>query len=93
MRLSERRVQFIAQQIADGLLKNRRVRYRGNKNKYVAEIGRVILEDLRIEDEIDREAEERIRRMKRDIPEGSAEWMAIYQQEKEQLARRRNYTI
>jgi hypothetical protein len=93
MRLSEARIEFIATQIAEGLQQKRRVRYRGNKNKFTAEIGKVILEDMRIEDEIDREAEAHIRKMKRDIPEGSPEWVAIYQQEKEELARRRNYQI
>ena len=93
MRLSEERIEFIANQIADGLQQKRRVRYRGNKNRFVAAIGRVILEDIRIEDEIDREAEAHIRKMKRNVPEGSAEWVAIYQQEKEALARRRNYQL
>ena len=93
MRLSEERVQFIAQQIADGLQQKRRVRYRGNRNKFVAEIGRVILDDVRVEDEINRAAEQSIRNIQRDIPEGSAEWEAIYQQEREKLAARRNYQL
>ena len=93
MRLSEDRINFIATQIADGLIKNRRVRYRGNRNMFIAEIGKVILEDIKIEDKIDKEVIQRIRRMERDIPEGSAEWQAVYQREKEALAIRYGYEL
>jgi hypothetical protein len=53
----------------------------------------VILEDLRIEDEIDREVVDMIDSMQRKLPHGSAEWQAVYMQKKEEVARRRNYIL
>ena len=93
MRLSEDRINFIATQIGEGLLKQRRVRYKGNVNRFIAEIEKVILADIRTGSDIEREAERAIRRMQRDIPEGSAEWNAIYQQQKEEIAARKGYNL
>jgi len=91
MRLSENRISFIAQQVAKELLDHQLIKFSGSRVILEAEIAKVILEDLRIEDEIDREVTEMISKMKRKIPPGSAEWDAIYQQKKEEIARRRNY--
>lgn len=91
MRLSEDRIHFIAQQIAKELTEKKMVEFRGSRVVLEAEIAKVILEDLRIEEEIDREVVEMIEKMKRNIPQGSAEWSAIYMQKKEEIARRRNY--
>jgi hypothetical protein len=91
MRLSEERIHFIAQQVAKDLLDKGLVRFGGSRVVLEAEISKVILEDLKVEDEIDREVVEMIGKMKRDIPQGSAEWNAIYAEKKEEIARRRNY--
>jgi hypothetical protein len=93
MRLSEDRIHFISQQIAKELLDQKLLTFGGSRVVLEAEIAKVILEDLRIEDEIDREVVEMIEGMKRNIPQGSAEWQAIYWQKKEEVARRRNYVI
>lgn len=91
MRLSEERIHFIAEQVAKELLAKGLVKYGGSRIVMESEISRVILADLSIEDEIDREVVEMIEKMKRNIPPGSAEWTAIYQQKKEEIARRRGY--
>lgn len=91
MRLSEKRIQFIATQIVDELLSRKEVTYNGSRMAFEAEIARIISDDLKIEDEIDQEVVEMISKMKRNIPPGSAEWDAIYQQKKAEIARRRNY--
>ncbi|MCX7019658.1 MAG: DUF507 family protein [bacterium] len=93
MRLSQDRINFIAQQVAMELIDKGYVKYSGSKVLLESEIAKVILEDLAIEDEIDREVVDMITSMKRNIPAGSAEWNAIYWQKKEEIARRRNYTI
>lgn len=93
MRLSEDRIHFIAQQIARDLVDKQLIAYGGSRVVLEAEIAKVILEDLKIEDEIDREVVEMIGNMKRNIPQGSAEWQAIYWQKKEEVARRRNYVV
>ena len=91
MRLSEDRITFIAHQIAEELVSKNLVKLGGSQLVMEAEIARVIASDLKIEEEIDREVVEMIDSMKRVIPQGSAEWQAIYSQKKEEIARRRNY--
>lgn len=91
MRLSEDRIHFIAQQVAKELLEKNLVKFGGSRIMLEAEIAKIIMEDLQIEEEIDREVVEMIGKMQRNIPPGSAEWQAIYSQKKEEIARRRNY--
>jgi len=91
MRLSEKRIQFLARQIVDELLAQGEISYSGSRLVLETEVARIISDDLKIEDEIDQEVAEMISKMKRNIPPGSAEWDAIYQEKKAELARRRNY--
>lgn len=93
MRLSPDRVLFIAEQITDALLKQRKVRYRDNRNKLTAKIEKVIADDMAILAKIDAEAEKMVRNIQKDIPEGSDEWNARYQQYREEIAGRFNYEI
>lgn len=93
MRLSEDRIHFIAAQVAKELVATKQIKFGGSQVVLESEIARVILEDLRIEEEIDREVVEMIDKMQRKVPPGSAEWQAIYTQKKEEIARRRNYII
>lgn len=93
MRLSEDRINFIAKQLAKDLIDNGLIKYQGSAIVLESEIARVIHEDLRIEDEIDKEVVEMIGNMKRNIPQGSAEWNAIFHQKKEEIARRKNYVL
>lgn len=91
MRLSEERIHFIARQVVAELLEKKLITYGGSEVVLEAEVARVIIEDLRIEEQIDREVVDMIASMKRNIPEGSAEWSAIYAQKKAEIARRKNY--
>jgi hypothetical protein len=91
MRLSEDRIHSIASQVAEHLTKQKMIQFKGLRSRLVTLIERVILQDLKIEDEINAEVERMIESMKRKIPRGSAEWNSIFFQKKEELARRRNY--
>ncbi len=91
MRLSEDRVSFLAKQIAQELTDKNMLKFSGSSIVLETEIGRVLLEDLRIEDEIDREVVDMIDRMQRKPPQGSAEWQALFTAKKEEIARRRSY--
>lgn len=93
MRLSEDRIGAIAEKIVKALQDERVIQLKGFPRRLETEIQRIVLEDLRIEDEIDAEVEARIDAMKRDIPYGSAEWNAVYTQIKEELAGQRNYVV
>lgn len=91
MRLSEDRISFLAKQIAQELTEKNMIKFSGSPIVLETEIGRVLLEDLRIEDEIDREVVDMIDRMQRKPPQGSAEWQALFMAKKEEIARRRSY--
>ncbi len=91
MRLSEDRIQFIAGQIAKELVDKEMIKFSGSRIVLESEIARVLLEDLKVEEEIDREVVDMIEKMQRKPPQGSAEWQAIFMQKKEEIARRRNY--
>lgn len=93
MRLSEDRIQFVAGQIASDLINSGAIKFSGSRIVLESEIARVLVEDLRIEEEIDREVVDMIDSMQRKIPQGSAEWQAIFTQKKEEIARRRNYIV
>jgi hypothetical protein len=93
MRLSEDRIHFIATQVAKELIDTKQIAFGGSRIVLESEIAKVILEDLRIEDEIDKEVVEMIDKMQRKVPHGSAEWQAIYTQKKEEIAKRRNYLL
>jgi len=93
MRLSDDRIQYLADQMADHLTHNKLIRFTGMRTSLVTVIARVITNDLKIEDEINAEVERMIESMQRKIPRGSAEWTSIFFQKKEELARRRNYII
>jgi hypothetical protein len=91
MRLSEERIEFIARQIAKVLADKKYITYYARSRTLDGLIAREVIKDLAFEDKIDAEAEKSVRSIKRDIPEGSAEWMSIFQQKKEELAKRHNY--
>jgi hypothetical protein len=93
MRLGEDRVQNIATKMAEYLTREKIIQFGGMRTSLVTAIARVIMNDLKIEDEINAEVERMIESMKRPIPRGSAEWNSIFFQKKEELARRRNYII
>ncbi len=91
MRLSEERIHFIVDQILESLQEKDLIELSGSPAQIRRELIRVIIQDLSIEDEIDKEVVRMIQTMEREIPEDSPEWMSIFRQKKEELARRRNY--
>ncbi len=93
MRLSEERINHIAHEIVARWTRSGAVRVTGDPKRLETRVAKVILEDLRIEDRIDREVRERLRRMPSAPPEDSAEWQALFLHEKEMAAGRRGYVL
>ncbi|MCX7049879.1 MAG: DUF507 family protein [Candidatus Sumerlaeota bacterium] len=93
MRLTEDRIQSLARKIVKELTERKMILVKGFPTRVEMEIGRVIMQDLMIEDDINQEAERQIEAMKRNIPYGSAEWSAIFSQIKEKLSQQRNYIV
>lgn len=91
MRLRDDRIQSIAGQVAEHLVAENLIRFKGMRTSLITIIARVITNDLKIEDRINAEVERMIESMQRKVPRGSAEWNSIFFQKKEELARRQNY--
>ena len=77
MRLTEDRISHISHIIADGIWKNDLVDFT-NDAEAIREIKKVIANHMKIEDEADDAAREKIRSMSKQIPEGSREWDVLY---------------
>lgn len=91
MRMSEERIQFIAAQVAKEIIDSKQLQYTGSRIVLESEIAKVIIEDLRVEEEIDREVSDMIEKMQKKPPQGSSEWQALFFQKKEEIAKRKNY--
>ena len=90
MRLSEDRVSHISHLIADGVWKDDLVDFVDDE-KVLTEIKRVIAGYLRIEDDADTVAREKIRSLSRNVPEGSREWDVLYKKYFEEEVARKNF--
>lgn len=93
MRLSEDRINAIAYKVAFAVVKKRLVITQKNLSQVTAWVEKPILEDMRREVEIDAEVTEQLRKMSQAPPEGSFEYQALYEKKKEEMVRRRGYTI
>ena len=79
MKLSRDKVTDISHKIVDMLRKNRDLRMKDkNTNNVRLEILRVMSDFLTTEDKVDRAARDKIRTLKREIPEGTEEWDLLH---------------
>lgn len=93
MRLSEDRIDSIAGKIAKQLVKKRMAKTAHNLRQLATWVEKPILEDLAREEEIDAEVRRLINGLGTKPPEGSFEYQALFQKKKEEVSRRRSFTI
>ncbi len=93
MRLSEERVHVVASRIVHHLIEGGAIEKPENENLLKQRIASWIIEDLKMEDEIDREARRILRSYSHPLEEGSEEWEIKLRQTKEELAARRGYVL
>ena len=93
MRLSDERVAVIASRIVSVLAARPDLVQVTDRNRLAREVGRWILADLKIEDEITQEAVNQVAGYGRGIPPGSSEWQILVDRHKEEIARRRGYVL
>ena len=93
MRLTEERIEFINRQILTALIDEGLIVVDGRASSVLTDMNRVIFKDLSFEDRIDAEVDAMIKKMKREIPEGSAEYRSIFIKKKDELAARHNYIL
>jgi len=89
LRLSEDRISHIAHLISDGIWNDDLVDFVDEK-KVLTEIKFTITKQLRVEDDADTAARDKIRSLSRDVPEGSREWDILYKKYfEEELTKKR----
>ena len=93
MRLSEERVARLAQEVANELLDEELVDLEIDENKFVFLVESLILEDLKIEDQIDEEATVWLRKHRPHLEEGTTQWEIEMDRVKEELAVSKGYVI
>jgi hypothetical protein len=74
MKLSRDKITDISHKLIAVLRKSRDLRMKKDQNDARLEIVKAFTEILQVEDKADRAARDKVRSMKRDIPEGSEEW-------------------
>jgi hypothetical protein len=93
MRLSEERIEAIAVAITDRLAEEELVDLTIDEEDLAHLIGNVIARDLRLEDEIQREAVEWLEVNRKHLDAGSNAWQIELDRQREQIAIRRGYTL
>lgn len=89
MRLSEDRISHLAHLITDGIWKDDLVDFT-NDEKALLETKKAMTDLLRVEDDADSAARDKIRSLSREIPEGSREWDILYKKYfEEEIAKKR----
>jgi hypothetical protein len=78
MKLSRDKITDITHKLVTGMRKQRFFRLKKDANDVRLEIGKAITELLLAEDKVDRAARQKVKSIKRDIPEGSEEWDLLH---------------
>lgn len=78
MKLSRDKITDISHKLVAALKKSRDLRLKRDNNEIRLEIVKVMTELLSAEEKVDRAAREKVRTLKRDIPEGSEEWDILH---------------
>lgn len=94
MRLSAMKINHLSHVLAQGLYDDDRIDFTVEKNEIRLRIKRLITDELRLDEEVDRIARNTIASYSKRIPEGSKEWEIVYKKiYSEQMKRRRGFDI
>ena len=93
MRLSEERIAVLARRIADSLLDEEVVDLEIAEDRFVFLIESLLIQDLKLEDQIDEEATAWLLQHKPYLEEGASEWEIELDRKKEDLAVSKGYLI
>jgi hypothetical protein len=79
MKLSRDKITDFSHKLVTQLKKSRELRLKKDPNEIRLDVVKAIQEILVTEEKVDRAAREKVRTIKRDIPEGSEEWDLLHQ--------------
>ena len=78
MRLSREKVNRLANLVTEDLVANDRIEFVEDRNTIRLELIKIINEELKKEEGLDRDARKKIESQKKTVPEGSLEWDILY---------------
>ena len=78
MRLSREKVNRLAHLVTEDLVVNDAIEFIEDRNTIRLEVVKIINEELKSEEDLDREARKKIESQKKTVPEGSLEWDILY---------------
>lgn len=74
MKLSRDKINDISHKLVEAMRKSRDLRMKKDKNDVRLEIVKAFTEILQVEDKADRASRDKVRSLKKEVPEGSEEW-------------------
>ena len=78
MRLSREKVNRLASLVTEDLVANDTIEFVEDRNTIRLEVIKIINEELKREEGLDRDARKKIESQKKTVPEGSLEWEILY---------------
>ncbi|TKJ34361.1 hypothetical protein CEE39_02625 [bacterium (candidate division B38) B3_B38] len=78
MRLSHDKIIHMSHLIIDALENDENAEFKEDKNEIRNEIVRIIIQELKKDEELEDRARQRIRAMQKNIPEGGQEWDVLF---------------
>jgi hypothetical protein len=78
LKLSKNRVNYLTKLIVDYLQKNEDIDYSGDIGNIRFKVYHLILDELKLFEDIETAAQEKIVSQKKNIPEGSREWEILF---------------
>ena len=77
-KLSRNKVNFLASLLTEYIKNNEELDYQGDIGDIRMKIFHILMEELRLFNQIEDDAKERVRSQKRSVPEGSREWEILF---------------
>lgn len=93
MRLSKGRVTHMAEAIARRLEADRQIELLGERSAFLAELERVITDELTVEDRLNAEIRELMKKYEREIESGHVDYQKMFTMIKSKLVRERGLIL
>lgn len=93
MRLSKERIATLSKSLAESLLTEKVITFDQKKELLVSKIESILLDDLQVEDRLNAEVKEILRKYDKEIDQGEVDSQKMFQMIKKQLAKERNLIL
>ena len=93
MRIPKGWVPGISKKIVEDLLKNKLIRLRDSKEQVITLIEELMLEELMVEDRLNDEIKEMLRKYDDEIEKGHLDYQKLFNMTKQKILRERNIVI